>query len=121
MENNQISKNEKMFAALSYVWVLCLIPVFFGRKFRASPRLDQGQRLSAKANEESAFVEFHARQGLVLLVCWLAVSLLSWVPLVGQLAVFLLFVISVVGIVKTMKGEEWEIPILGKYARQIKI
>jgi fumarate reductase subunit D len=101
MIENQISKNERMFAALSYVWVLCLIPVFFGKK--------------------RPFVEFHARQGLVLLILWLVVSLLSWVPIVGQLAVLVLLIVSIIGVVKTMKGEEWEIPVLGKYARQIKI
>lgn len=97
----QISKNEKIFATLSYCWVLCLIPVFFGKT--------------------SSFVKFHAKQGLVLLICWFVASLLSWIPVIGQLAVLILAIAAIFGIKKVLQGEEWEMPVLGKYAKQIKL
>lgn len=101
MIEGNISKNDKILASVSYLWIFCLIPLFFGKR--------------------SEFVKFHARQGMVLLICWFVVSILTWLPIIGQLAVLVLLIVSIIGIVKTMKGEEWEIPVLGKYARQIKI
>jgi uncharacterized membrane protein len=111
MAENQISKNEKILASLSYCWIFCLVPLFFEKKFR----------IPGNANTGSAFVRFHAKQGLILLVVWLVVSLLSWIPFIGQLAVFVLIVFSILGFIKTIKGEEWEMPLIGRYARQIKI
>jgi uncharacterized membrane protein len=32
-----------------------------------------------------------------------------------------LLIVSIIAIVKTLQGEKWEIPLIGKYASQIKI
>lgn len=74
-----------LLAAISYIWLLCLIPLFFARK--------------------NSFAQFHARQGVVLLVLEL---LFGWFP------VFLIIFIvaSVFGFLKAMQGEKWNMPVV---------
>jgi len=92
---------ERILAALSYVWILCLIPLLLKR--------------------HDEYVGFHAKQGLVLFLCEVAGLLIYWLPLIGQL-IFLCFVIvSVIGILQALHGKKWEIPVLGKYAQKLKI
>ncbi len=66
------------------------------------------------------FVRFHAMQSTVVFG---ALSLAMMVPVVGRfLATFLGlvgFVLWLVLIIKAYKGEEWEVPELGKLARQL--
>lgn len=69
------------------------------------------------------FVRFHAMQSIVVSVALFALQwifgitiiLLPLVPLVG-LAFFVLWLVL---IYKAYKGEQWEVPILGKIARQL--
>lgn len=73
--------------------------------------------------EKDPFVRFHAMQSIVVLGGLIA---LQWVLLV---TLFLGFLIPLVGIIwfiswlmliyKAWQGDEWEYPVLGKYARQI--
>ncbi len=59
-------------------------------------------------------VRFHARQGLALFGCLIAVLLLAFVPLVGYALFFLgwLAYLAVAGIAlfRALKGELWRIP-----------
>jgi uncharacterized membrane protein len=43
----------------------------------------------------------------------------SWIPLVGGLAVLSMLVVNVIAIVKTLKGEKWAIPFLGQYVQKV--
>lgn len=79
------------------------------------------------------FVRFHAVQCLVVSVVWFAAGLaigilgvlIGWIPLLGWLVeVGLAVVVSGVGLVlwvllmvRAFQGEEWEAPVLGRYAR----
>lgn len=92
------ARRNRTVAALSYVFLLFLIPL--GKK-------------------SSPFCQFHAKQGIVLFLAWIPASFLSWIPLVGWLAWLSLLIIDVMAIVKTLNGEMWELPLLGKYAKQI--
>ncbi len=74
-----------LLAAMSYIWLLCLIPLFFARK--------------------NSFAQFHARQGTVLLVLEL---LFGWFPIF----LVLFIVVSVIGFFKAMQGERWNMPIV---------
>ncbi|MBI3963972.1 MAG: hypothetical protein HY341_03145 [Candidatus Kerfeldbacteria bacterium] len=47
--------------------------------------------------------------------------LLYWIPLVGQILFVLFIILSVVGIVKALGGQEWELPVLGRYAKKINL
>ncbi len=73
--------------------------------------------------EKDAFVRFHAMQSTVVFVVllvlqWvfgLTIILLPIVPLISILA----FVLWLLLIYKAWQGEEWEVPVLGKYARKL--
>jgi uncharacterized membrane protein len=87
----------KNIAALSYIWVLCLIP------------------LLGKKNSE--FAQFHAKQGLILFIA----SMLTWLPIVGWFLSMIILVVSIIGIIKTLSGEWWEIPYIYKWSEKIKL
>lgn len=84
--------------------------------------------------KENRFVRFHAVQSIVFgvasFVFWIALTILSsvlaFVPflgwllsaVIGMVAGLGFFILWIVLMVKAFQGEEWEIPGLGKYARQ---
>ncbi|MEK7536239.1 MAG: DUF4870 domain-containing protein [Patescibacteria group bacterium] len=73
--------------------------------------------------EKDPFVRFHAMQSIVVFVgmfalqamLGLTIILAIFVPLVGIVS----FVLWLMLIYKAWQGEEWEVPFLGKFARQI--
>ena len=98
------SKDTRILAAIGYLWILCLLPLL-------------GKR-------ESSFTQFHGKQGLVLTIVSFAVGIMAWIPIIGFLAWLVgigLIVLAVQGIQHAMQGEYWEMPVLGKYAKQIKL
>lgn len=104
--NTTNTSNERLMAALSYVGILCLIPLVFARN--------------------SAFAQVHAKQGLVLAIIGVAVQMLSstlWRAPFGGLLVSLvglgIFVVSIMGILKAFKGEKFEIQYISDWARKI--
>src|SRR3989338_1141983 len=103
-EKTEKSKDARILAAIGYLWILCLLPLL-GRR-------------------ESEFAQFHGKQGLVLTIASFIVWLVAWVPVVGWIIGFFgtigLLVLAVTGIQKAMQGQYWEMPVLGKYAKQIK-
>jgi len=72
--------------------------------------------------EKDPFVRFHSMQSIIIFVVlfalqWLfglTIVLLPLVPLVSVLA----FVLWLLLIYKAWQGDEWEVPILGKYAKR---
>jgi uncharacterized membrane protein len=94
----EINKN---IAAMSYLWILCLVPLL-------------GKR-------DSEYAQFHAKQGLVLFGIELIASLFVWFPVFGQLFMLALLVISVMGVVKTLNEEWWEIPFIYEWSKKIKL
>ena len=84
----------KFFAAIGYVSILCLVPL-----------------LLKKTNK---FAMFHGKQGLVLFIFEVASGILKVVPAVGDVVFTLAFVVcgilSVVGILKALMDEYWEMP-----------
>lgn len=90
-------EQNKTVAALSYIWILFLIPLLLKKR--------------------SKFCQFHAKQGLILFI----LSLVSWFPIIGWLAGLIIIVVSVVGIVKTLAGEWWKIPYLYDLSKKINL
>jgi uncharacterized membrane protein len=88
-------------AALSYVWVLFLIPLLLKR--------------------DSKFVQFHAKQGLVLFVIEFIVSLIIWIPLFGWVLMLAIIILAVAGIIKAYNGEYWKMPYIYKWSEKIKL
>lgn len=71
--------------------------------------------------KESAFCQFHAKQGIALFVAWILVSFFAWIPILGWLAFLSMIVINLLAVARTLDGQSWELPILGKYAAKIKL
>lgn len=73
--------------------------------------------------EKDPFVRFHAMQSIVVFII---IFVLQWVfgftivllPLVPLLSI-LGFILWLLLIYKAWQGEEWEVPILGSYARKL--
>lgn len=73
--------------------------------------------------EKDPFVRFHAMQSIVVSVVMIG---LQWVL---GLSIVLLFLVPIIGIVsfvlwllmiyKAWMGQEWEVPVLGKFARSL--
>jgi len=98
-------EDNKLMGILSYIGVLCLIPL-----------------LTKKDNE---FVFFHAKQGLVIFIAEVITAFVAAIPFLGwviaPLASLLWIILSIMGIVNVLGDKRKEIPVLGKYAVKIKI
>jgi uncharacterized membrane protein len=99
-----MTHEEKLLAALSYVGVLCVLPVLL--------------------KKDSTFAMHHARQGIVILIAWVLLWIgAATVPLLGGVVWFfgsiVLFVLSAVGVIRAASGDPWELPWLGDYAKRI--
>ena len=92
-------KDHKLVAALSYLGILVLIPLFLARK--------------------SPFAQEHAKQGLILLIVHIVGIFVYWIPLIGQLIWLVVVIANIVALVKCLMGEFWEIPLIGEYRKKI--
>jgi len=99
----QIDVNKGL-GVLSYVWILCFVPLLLKRKDK--------------------FVGHHARQGLVLFIFEVILMVLGVIPLLGWLLAFVGWIIAVIlalsGITNVLAGKIWRMPILGKYADKLR-
>jgi uncharacterized membrane protein len=109
MENSSQSTQDadiqdgKFFAAVGYLSVLCFVPLFL--------------------KKQNKFAQFHGKQALVLFILEVAASILKTVPALGDLVFTVGFVVfgilSLVGIVKVLMGEYWEMPVVYDIANRI--
>ncbi len=81
----------KVFAVLSYFWILWLIPL-----------------LAAK---ESKFARFHANQGLILFIASIICGI---VPILGWLLSIVVLVFAIMGIIAAAQGQAKDLPLIGK-------
>lgn len=103
MEKTVKIDESRVTAALAYVSILFIIPML---------------------KKDNEFCQFHAKQGIVLFVLSVVVSLLGWMPVIWRLSWLIelvIVIVSIMAIVKTLNGEKWEIPYIGKYAKLIKL
>ncbi|MBI3256141.1 MAG: hypothetical protein HYZ63_04190 [Candidatus Andersenbacteria bacterium] len=90
-------------AALSYLGILVLIPLLFVRK-------------------NDPFVKFHAKQGLVILLGFVIAAFgVGWIPVLGNLVWLILAIASIAGLVQSLQGKRWKIPVIGDLADKIRI
>ncbi|MFH1890904.1 MAG: DUF4870 domain-containing protein [Candidatus Kuenenbacteria bacterium] len=108
MSEQKVTKEQenRIIAALSYIWVLCLVP------------------LLTRRNDE--YCQFHAKQGLVLFVGSFAVMVLGMIPVLGWLIILplgwlFLVILSILGIINALQGKKWKMPYVGKYAEKINL
>jgi len=72
--------------------------------------------------EKDPYVRFHAMQsivvfGIIFILQWVFAATLIFAPLSGLLSI-VAFVLWLILIYKAWKGEEWEVPFCGKFARK---
>lgn len=91
----------KIFALLSYLSVLCIIPLVF--------------------KKDNKFALFHGRQGLVIFVGQVAIFIVSIIlgPWILKLGMFLLGILSLIGIIVSLKGRYLKLPVVSDIAEKI--
>lgn len=94
-QTKKITQEEKIWGALSYVWILSIVA------------------LAARKNND--YVRFHASQGFLLFI----LSLFFWFPILGWILAIIVTIMAIIGILKSLQGEEWQLPVLAKPAKQI--
>ena len=95
-ETKKPNSEQKLWAAAGYLWILSLVV------------------LAARKNNE--YIRFHASQGVLLFVA----SIVFMVT--GPFAVILNLIVGVgaiVGIIKALQGEKWELPVVGGWAQKL--
>lgn len=106
MNNKKDVEKNRYVAALSYLFILFLIPLFLKRK--------------------SHFSQFHAKQGLILTIGWFAIWVLGAIPFLGWFIIMplgnlILIVLSILGILNALAGKYWKLPYLHQYVDKIKL
>lgn len=114
-----VTDEDKLWAVLGYLGILCLLPLLL--------------------KKDKSFVQFHAKQGLVMLIVCVALwiisipfAILALVPVVGPIMAGLwtavaaivgigLFVLWIIAIVNVVQGKTWKMPVLGGFADRIKL
>ncbi len=107
---SQVDKKQgNIIAVFSYLWILIVIPF-----------------LTESKNDP--FVKYHLKQGLALLIFdligWAVAIAIGWFPIIGWLIVWLWWIVGIVltimGIINVLNGQEKELPLIGHYARGFK-
>lgn len=99
-DKKDIEQN-KGIAVLSYISLLFLVPLLMAK--------------------QSKFAQFHAKQGLVLFVAEIALSIVGGILHLGGLAGLLGLIVSIYCILQAWEGKYWEIPYVGQYAKKINL
>lgn len=95
-------EEKNIFAALCYVGVLVLVPLLL--------------------RKEDRFVNWHIRQGLVVLgMIILSLLATAWIAPVGNLLFLLVMIVDVIALVQALLGKSWKIPLLGRLASSFRI
>lgn len=95
---NSVS-DDKVFATMSYLWALCLIPLLMKRG--------------------NAFIQSHAKQGFLLFLFEVVLWVLMFIPPLYFIGMIVAVIFSIMGILNALQGKEWEIPVLGAYAKKL--
>lgn len=102
-QNTSPQAEERILSAIGYAGILFLLPLFL--------------------KKDSTYCQYHGKQGCILFLAWIINTIIMAVPILGWLVGFFgsifLAVITIIAIVKAISGEEWELPIIGEYARKL--
>ena len=75
--------------------------------------------------KDNPYVKFHVKQGLMVLLASIAVSVVgSIIPFLGWFLIIpfgslLVMILWVMGILNAINGEQKQVPLIGKYAEQL--
>ncbi|MBF0462486.1 MAG: hypothetical protein HQL87_13960 [Magnetococcales bacterium] len=99
----EMNLSVRVMAAMSYLGVLCLVPLV--------------------VNRDDSYVQFHARQGVVLWMWEVLAIYTLLIPSVGpfffRASSVICLVLSVVGLVSVLAGRAWKFPLLGGWAARL--
>ncbi|TAK04011.1 hypothetical protein EPO34_02530 [Patescibacteria group bacterium] len=99
------AQENRAIAAIGYLGILCLVPLLLAK--------------------DSPFARFHGKQGLVLLIAlillWAGIAVPPIGPVVWLFGSLALFCLMILGMVNAYNGKQWEMPVLGKFAKTIKL
>ena len=91
-------EENKWIACLSYLGILFLIPLL--------------------AKKDSPYSQFHAKQGIVLFLGWIAASVINVIPILGQIifviASLFFLVLFFIGVINALSGKAKELPLIGQ-------
>jgi len=94
--------DNKVYAAMSYLTVLVLIPLF--------------------SKKDDPFINFHIRQGLVILAGLIIAVIASvWITIIGNLLALILLILNIIALIQALQGNQWRAPVIGKIADSFKI
>jgi uncharacterized membrane protein len=96
MNNIQIPREDRLWAAASYIWFISIIAL--------------------AARRHNAFIRFHANQGLFLFVAALIFSL---IPVIGWIMEVVIFVVVVCAVIQALSGKQWPLPLYADRAVQL--
>ena len=103
VEPDTVIREGKFFAAIGYIFVLCFVPLLL--------------------KKDNAFAQFHGRQALVLFIFGLAAAIIKSIPIIGDVVFSFAYVVlgiaSLLGIVRVLMNEYWEMPVVSNIARKI--
>ncbi|CAH2598658.1 Magnetosome protein MamF [Rhodovastum atsumiense] len=92
-----------LLAIMSYLGILCFIPLLFGNR--------------------SPFVQFHARQGLVIwawgVLALMALSLPGFGGWFFHFSANLILILSVAGVISVLLGKTWKFPLIYDLAAKL--
>jgi uncharacterized membrane protein len=98
-------EKKTLMAVLAYIGILIIIPYL--------------------TSKEDPFVKFHIKQGLVLVVIELIIYVLGmmmWVlmPILGVINIAVV-ILSIIGIINVVQGNEKELPLVGPFSKHFNI
>lgn len=92
------TSDSNLMAALSYLWILSVVMLL--------------------VKKDDAYVQFHAKQGVVLFVA----SIILWViPIIGWLLNIVVTIAVILGFIKAIQGEKYEMPLVADIAKKINL
>ncbi len=98
-----VRPEDRLFLVLSYLHLLALIPLFLRR--------------------DSAYVQWHAKNGLVLgLSASVALAVIAFIPIINLLELLLgpaVLIVHVIAIVKALSGVRWRVPVITDWAEKL--
>ena len=100
---SEMSLRSLILAGLSYLGVLCFAPLLIAR--------------------DDGFVQFHARQGLIIWMWGIFALLLLHVPVLGEwvfgFTSMIVLAFSVLGLVSVVCQRAWKLPLISWFADRI--
>ena len=89
------TSDRNLMAALSYVWIISLVMLVIRR--------------------QDAFIQFHAKQALILFI----LSLFAWIPVLGWILGLLVLIAMILGFVNAWQGKEYQLPFIYEWSKKI--